>query len=151
MIFDTLDNLEKYVALNPLFSHVVDFLRTHRLADLPVGTTKIVGDDVFVNIQQCEPKTRSEALTETHRVMTDVQIPISDAEEHGFTPLALLPQGEYDEAKDVTFYSVESQTYFRLQPGQFVIYFPTDGHAPAISDRPLRKAIFKVKTFTPKK
>lgn len=148
MIFDTLDNLEIYVALNPLFAHVVDFLRTHRLAELPTGTTKIVGDDVFVNIQDCEPKTRTETLMETHRVMTDIQIPISDAEEHGFSPRESLAPTEYDAERDVEFYNVKAQNYIQLRPGQFVIYFPTDGHSPAITGKPLRKAIFKVKTYT---
>ena len=31
MIIDTLDNLGKYVALNPLFADVVEFLKSHDL------------------------------------------------------------------------------------------------------------------------
>ena len=33
-----------------------------------------------------------------------------------------------------------------VQPGQFAIFFPQDGHMPCITDAPeIKKAIFKVK------
>ena len=39
-----------------------------------------------------------------------------------------------------------AQTYFTVKPGQMVVFFPQDGHAPCISDKPaIKKAIFKVK------
>ena len=37
MIIDTIDNLEKYAALNPLFPKVVEFLKTNDLSKMPDG------------------------------------------------------------------------------------------------------------------
>jgi beta-galactosidase beta subunit len=37
MIIDTIDNLGKYVALNPLFADVVEFLNSHDLQTLEAG------------------------------------------------------------------------------------------------------------------
>ena len=41
MILDTLDNLHKYVALNPRIQRVVDFIRENDLKAVPVGKVRI--------------------------------------------------------------------------------------------------------------
>ena len=152
MIIDSLAMFDRYTELNKFFSVVADFLRRTDLSTLPIGKTTIQGDDVFINIQAAAPKARSEAQFETHRRMIDVQIPISDAEEHGWTPAEQLPEATYDEPTDMTLHGFAesadgslAHAYFTLRPGQFAIYFPTDGHAPAITPTGLRKAIIKVR------
>ncbi|MBQ9286318.1 MAG: YhcH/YjgK/YiaL family protein [Bacteroidaceae bacterium] len=153
MIIDSLEAFDRYAGLNPLFPVVADFLRRTNLSALPVGKTQIQGDDIFVNVQEAPVKSREEARFETHRRMIDIQIPFTDEEEHGWTPASQLPMAEYDEGTDMTLHDPKApstpadiaSTYFTLRPGQFVIYFPTDGHAPAITATGLRKAIIKVK------
>ena len=153
MIVDSIENLERYAVLNPRFTAVVEFLRKNDLSSLAAGKHEIQGDEVFVNVQDAPVKTREEARFETHREMIDIQVPVSGIEEHGWCPLADLPAAEYDAAIDMTLHdpaapapiSSLASTYFVLRPGQFAIYFPTDGHAPAITATTLRKAIFKVK------
>ena len=34
--------------------------------------------------------------------------------------------------------------YTKVYPGQFVIYFPSDGHAPGIGQGTIRKAVIKI-------
>ena len=46
MIIDSIDNLGKYVALNPLFADVIDFLKGHDLQTLEAGKYSICGNDV---------------------------------------------------------------------------------------------------------
>ena len=50
MIIDSIDNLGKYVALNPLFADVIDFLKGHDLQTLKAGKYSICGNDVFLNL-----------------------------------------------------------------------------------------------------
>ena len=153
MIVDSIDQLERYAVLNPRFAAVADYLRTHDLSTMSAGRHEIQGDELFVNIQDAPVKGRDEARFETHREMIDIQVPVSGSEEHGWCPLAELPVAMYDAAIDMTLHdpqpptpvSALSSTYYTLRPGQFAIYFPTDGHAPAITSATLRKAIFKVK------
>lgn len=153
MILDSLENLRSYASLNPLFSAVADYLESHDLATMTAGIHHIQGDDLFVNIQDAAVKSRQQARFESHRKMIDIQVPVTASEEHGWTPLSDLPAAAYDEAADISFHdplphaTPESlaSTYFDVRPGQFAIYFPTDGHAPAITTKALRKAIFKVK------
>ena len=145
MIIDTLDNLAKYVSLNPLFNDVVEFLKNNNLDKLEAGKTMIKGTDLFVNIQEAKGKTKEVALLETHKKMIDIQIPLSTSETFGYTPLGDLPEAEYNDEKDITKYEGLAETYVTCKPGEFAIFFPQDGHAPCISDEPtIKKAIFKV-------
>lgn len=145
MVLDTLDKLQQYAGLNPLFPEVLRFLAEHPLDTLAPGRHDILGDDLFVNIQDVSPRGRAEAKLESHQRMIDIQIPLSDSEEMGYSPLCDLSDAPYDAQKDISFYNEVPQTYLTVNPNQFVIFFPHDGHAPAISSKPFRKAIFKVK------
>ena len=147
MIIDTLDNLNKYAALNPLFADVIEFLNSHDIQTLEAGKYPIKDKDLFMNLQVAAGRSEEAAFLETHIEMIDIQIPISCAETFGYTPLCDLPDFEYNAEKDITKYGdTKPQTYVTVNPGQFAIFFPQDGHAPCITDEPeIRKAIFKVK------
>jgi YhcH/YjgK/YiaL family protein len=147
MIIDTLENLGKYVALNPLFADVVAFLAQNDLNKLDEGKHLIKDKDLFVNIQNAKGRVREAATLETHRDMIDIQIPLDGEETFGYTPLCDLPSFEYNAEKDITKYGeTMAQTYVTLKPSQMAIFFPQDGHAPCISDKEtIKKAIFKVK------
>jgi YhcH/YjgK/YiaL family protein len=147
MIIDTIDNLGKYVALNPLFADVVEFLKGHDLLTLETGKYPIKDKDLFLNLQVAKQRTKETALLETHVEMIDIQIPVTAAETFGYIPLCDLPACDYNAEKDITKYGeTKAQTYVTVNPGQFAIFFPQDGHAPCITNAPeIKKAIFKVK------
>ena len=147
MIIDTIENLGKYTTLNPLFADVVEFLRGLDLSPMATGKYIIKDDELIMNLQVAKQRTVDTAVLETHIEMIDIQIPITCAETFGYTPLSDLPDFEYNAEKDITKYGdTKSQTYVTVKPGQFVIFFPQDGHAPCIINQPeIKKAIFKVK------
>lgn len=147
MIIDTLENLAKYEATNPLFKDVVKFIAEHDLETLEAGKYPIKEGDLFVNITTAKGKAPDEAVMETHRRMIDIQIPIDGPETYGYTPLCRLPDEPYNDEKDITKYpGIMAESFIDCQPGMFAIFFPQDGHAPCISMAPeIKKAIFKVK------
>ena len=147
MIIDTIDNLGKYVALNPLFADVVEYLKNNDLQTMEVGKYPIKDKDLFLNLSLAKQRTKDTALLETHINMIDIQIPITCAETFGYTPLEDLPDFEYNAEKDITKYgATKAQTYVTVNPGQMAIFFPQDGHAPCIIEKEeIKKAIFKVK------
>ena len=147
MIIDNLDNLSKYVALNPLFADVIEFLKTHDLNTMEIGKYPIREKDLFLNLTTAKGRGKEAAVLETHVEMIDIQIPLSCEETFGYTPLTDLPALDYNAEKDITKYGdLMAQTYVTLKPMQMGIFFPQDGHAPCIADQPeIRKAIFKVK------
>ena len=149
MIIDTLDNLGKYTALNPLFADVVEFLKSHDLKTMEAGKYPIKDKDLFLNLSLTKQRTKETAFIETHIDMIDIQIPVSCAETFGYSPLCDLPAFEYNAEKDITKYGdTKPQTYVTVNPGQFAIFFPQDGHAPCIIEKEeIKKAIFKVKVI----
>ena len=147
MIIDTIENLSNYASLNPLFADVVAFLNANDLQTMEPGKYPIKDKDLFLNLQVAKQRTKETAFLETHIEMIDIQIPVSTAETFGYTPLCDLPAFEYNAEKDITKYGdTQPQTFVTVQPGQFAIFFPQDGHMPCITDAPeIKKAIFKVK------
>ena len=147
MIIDTIENLGKYATLNPLFADVVEFLKNNDLHTLEAGKYPIKDKDLFMNLQVAKQRTMGTAVLETHIDMSDIQIPITCAETFGYTPLCDLPAFEYNAEKDITKYGdTKPQTYVTVNPGQFAVFFPQDGHAPCIIEKDeVKKAIFKVK------
>ena len=147
MIIDTIENLSNYASLNPLFVDVVAFLNANDLQTMEPGKYPIKDKDLFLNLQVAKQRTKETAFLETHIEMIDIQIPVSAAETFGYTPLCDLPAFEYNAEKDITKYGdTQPQTFVTVQPGQFAIFFPQDGHMPCITDAPeIKKAIFKVK------
>ena len=72
MVVDTLENLEKYASLNPLFAQAIEFLKSHDLQAMEIGKTELKGKDLLVNIAQTKPKTKEEAKLETHNEFIDM-------------------------------------------------------------------------------
>jgi len=147
MIIDTLENLAKYEAVNPLFKDVVKFIADNDLENMEAGKYPIKDKDLFVNITNAKGKAPDEAVLETHVNMIDIQIPLDGPETFGYTPLCRLPDAPYNAEKDITKYpDLMAESFIDCQPGMFAIFFPQDGHAPCISmAQEIKKAIFKVK------
>ena len=146
MVLDSLENLKNYEGLNPHFSKVISFIENSDLTTLPLGRNEICGDLVYANVMEAKPKTKEEAFIEIHRKYIDIQIPISHDEIMGYTPIAELPSADYSDADDVAIYPVgmPARDYFNVHKGEFTIFFPQDGHAPAITATPLKKVVIKV-------
>jgi YhcH/YjgK/YiaL family protein len=147
MIIDSLDNLERYVLLNPLFAEAVKFVKAHDLNLLEVGKTELKGKDLTVSIAKITPKTNGEAKLETHNEYIDIQIPLSGVEIMGYTAKkdCMPADAPYNKEKDVTFFDGSADSYIAVKPGMFAVFFPQDGHAPGISSVEMKKAVIKVK------
>lgn len=147
MVVDTLENLEKYASLNPLFAQAIAFLKSHDLQAMEIGKTELKGKDLFVNVTQAKPKAKEEAKLETHKEFIDIQIPLSGTEIIGYTAAknCVPVDAPYNAEDDIAFYEGLAETYITVKPGMFAIFFPQDGHAPAITPNGVKKIIIKVK------
>lgn len=145
MVLDTLENLEKYASLNPLFADVIDFLKKTNIAEHEQGKVVLKENMLSVNFSKTSGKKENEARLETHDKMIDIQIPLNCTEIMGYTPRTNLQASTYDKVKDISFYDGPAEQYIKVKPGMFAIFFPEDGHAPCISDeKEIKKVIFKV-------
>lgn len=145
MVVDKLENLEKYVSLNPLFAQAVEYLKSTDLDAHEIGKITLKEGELMVNFSQTRSKTKEEAKLETHNQFIDIQIPLSGVEIMGYTPRTDLPEEEYNAEKDITFYKGLAKDYLTITPGMFAIFFPQDGHAPGVTSDGVKKVIVKVR------
>lgn len=148
MIIDTLANASKYAGLNPLFAKAFDFINQNDIANLPDGVSEISeGLKVIVNTGIGKTAETSLAEFECHDKNIDIQICVKGLENIAWKPRekCVTPNGDYNQEKDVRFFSDAPDMFFLLIDGQFAIFFPEDVHAPMIGEGEIKKIVIKVK------
>lgn len=151
MIIDTIQNAAKYFPVHASFAKAFDFIQRN-WQDLPKmepGKYDIDGDNLKAIISSKKGMTVAESTAkfECHNKYIDIQLCISGKEQFGWKPRETCTnlKSEYNEEKDVLFYTDEPDMYFQLTDGQFAIFFPEDVHAPMIGEGEIRKLVIKVK------
>jgi len=146
MIHDLVENTARYECLNPRFKQAFDFLKTTDWLKLPLGIMELDGKNLYANVQEIEGKTPDLVRMETHEKYIDIQVPITETEWMGWIPRKNLKQitSEYDAEKDVAFYADKTTDLIMVQPSEFVIFFPEDGHQSGIGNGKWKKIVIKV-------
>jgi len=147
MIFDVLDNAEKYYGLHSKFSKAFEFIRDAKKKDLEAGTYEIDGDNLYSNVIREIGRTTEKALLETHEKYIDIQVVVGGIDNMGWRSRGKCQtiKHKYDDEKDVQLYSDEPEMWVETKPEHFAIFFPEDAHMPMISDDHLYKIVVKVR------
>ena len=146
MIVDALANSETIEKIHPLFKQAFDFLKSTDFSKIELGKVELDGERLFVSIVETQGKTKETSKLETHNKYIDIQMPIEGIETMGWLAgkNCINEIAPYNPEKDITFFKEIPSTYVQLKPYEFIIFFPEDGHAPAISDEKIKKAVVKV-------
>ena len=147
MILTSSKDFSRYISLNPGFAALADYLSSHDLLAEELGRIVVDGDNVFINNISVNGLAVSDQPLEMHRRYIDVHILLKGEEWIGIKQLSDVQSfsGEYDEAGDCRLSAERATNYIQLNPGDMLVCFPEDAHAPAIGPGPIRKAIAKVK------
>lgn len=147
MILSKLENSNRIECLHPLFKKLFDYVKQHDLLHEETGKIVLEGDDLFINNVAPEGVAREKQPLEIHREYIDVHILLEGKETIGWKAIEDLKceLKPYEKEGDCALYSDCPTTYVDLQPGEFVIVFPEDPHAPAIGEGKIRKLIAKIK------
>lgn len=149
MIVDTLSQADKYASLHPLFGKAFEYIQSNNLQDMEPGDYEIEGEALKAVVFQKAGKTAEESLEkfECHDAHIDIQVCIQGEETLAWKPRENCTElkGEYNPAKDVSFYRDTPDMFFQLRDGQFAIFFPEDVHAPMIGAGEIKKMVVKVK------
>lgn len=146
MILDSLQNAALYSSIHPRFQQAFDFLCNTDLSALPLGKIELDGSKLVVNVVEIAGKSATEAKMETHNQYIDIQIPLSVTETMGWIAADKLaaPTEPYSADKDIAFYADKATNFIVVKPLDFVVFFPTDGHQPGLTEGLIRKVIVKV-------
>lgn len=147
MIVSNLSNSSRVEALHPLFKTLFDFVKNNDLLHAELGRIVIDGDNLFINNVNPECVPAEKQVLELHRDYIDVHILLEGAETIGWKVIEDLKQEikPYEKEGDCALYSDKPSTFVHLQPGEFMIVYPEDPHAPLIGEGKIRKLIAKVK------
>ena len=147
MILDSLCNSAATEILHPRFKQAFDYLKSNDLSRLEPGKIVLDGDNLYISVAELSGKSPKEARIETHCRYIDIQLPLTAPEIIGWKAGTKLekPATPYNEADDIAFFDDEATNFVRIEPGEFAVFFPEDGHAPGIGEGTFRKVIVKVK------
>lgn len=146
MVLDSLDNAQNYYSLHPLFRQAFEYINQHDLSVVAPGKLVLDGDRLYISLMEIEGKTPEAAKLETHRKYIDIQVVLKGHETMGWAAIEHCKNetDSYNPDKDITFFTDKPSTNIAVNPGEFVIFFPEDGHAPAIGKGLIKKAVVKV-------
>lgn len=152
MILDNLNTtLADYGGINPKIARAMEWLKSRDLAAIEPGQVIAVeGDRIKAQVQSYTTQEPGAARFEAHRLFIDVQIIVSGRETILWAPLARLPRihTPYDYEKDILFFEEPGWSVpVRMEAGDFLILFPSDGHKPrCLVERPeeVGKIVLKV-------
>ncbi len=146
MIFSTLAQSDRYAALHPLFPRAFEFIRNTNLSALAPGRYPILGEELFVIVENVSGRNREKAKLECHRKYIDIQLVLEGVDEMGWKPLSDCrePVDDYSAERDIRFFRDLPASWIATPPGTFCIFFPEDAHAPLVASGSIRKAIFKI-------
>lgn len=147
MIVSNLQNSERIESLHPLFKQLFDYVKTHDLLHTECGRIELAGDDLFINNVNPTCVSASDQVLEVHRDYIDVHILLEGKERIGWKAIEDVTdlKQAYQKEGDCALYSDTPTSFVDLLPGQFLIVFPEDPHAPIIGEGKIRKLIGKVR------
>lgn len=124
-----------------------DYVKTHDLLHTECGRIELAGDDLFINNVNPTCVSASDQVLEVHRDYIDVHILLEGKERIGWKAIEDVTdlKQAYQKEGDCALYSDTPTSFVDLLPGQFLIVFPEDPHAPVIGEGKIRKLIGKVR------
>ena len=152
MILDQAKNLDFYktLGIEDRYAKAIEWLQVNNLAELENGKYEIDGKNVYANVMTYTTLPWEEAKYEAHENYTDIQYVIDGTEVMTYAPVeSLKPDGEYNVEKDVIkFDNANSGLQVICNAGDFMIFFPWDGHKPKSANGVpsfVKKVVVKIK------
>ncbi len=149
MICDRLANAGRYVGLGSAFVQALHWLAAFD-SSRPDGRCAIEGEKLHATVMSYETKPAAALTHEVHRRYADVQLLLSGQERMLFTPPERLGPGSgHQVEKDFELFDspIGSSTLL-VGAGDFVIFFPGEGHKPGLAvgePQVVRKIVVKVR------
>ena len=147
MIYDLLENLPDYTPLAPdAVPPIIEFLDRCGKGGMTPGRYELDGDRLFVNVQSYETRPFDRTKLEYHKRYVDLQLLLAGKETLYYAPKGTPCVTPYDAKGDCGFDEVpKSAVPLTLEPGNFVLLLPEEGHLPGTGDGgTVIKAVVKI-------
>lgn len=153
MVKDRLEHSARYQSLAVGIAQALEFARTTDFEALPDGSYPVPADRPDSNtlgvralVQRYTSKAMEDGRWEAHRRHIDLQMVVRGRERMGYAPIERLVAEPYDEDSDLLWLTGHGD-HLLLEPGEFIVLWPEDGHMPGIrveGPEPVLKVVFKI-------
>lgn len=149
MIKNSLKYTKNYYNLSEKIKIGLEYLENNNLKDTPNGKYEILGQDVFINVQDYNSKPEVQGKWEAHRKYIDIQFMIKGSEKIGVGEIQDYQTTEpYSDENDVEFLKTDKpQQFITMDENDYIILYPHDVHMPQICiNEPsyVKKAVLKI-------
>lgn len=147
MIYDKIENLERYKGLPDIYEGLV-FLK-NATAETEVGK-HLINNNVVANVSEVTTAETNPLDFEAHRHHLDIHFPLNGEERILVCPVEDLEQySEYKSETDAVFYRNPGVKVVEITVGKgyFAVLFPNDGHEPLLcvgEPTKIKKVVVKV-------
>lgn len=131
MIYDYLDQIERYRGLHANINVAIDYLKTTDLTQLELGRHDVAGDKVFVFRQDNTLNAQPNNSFEYHKRYLDLQFLLDGNENFRYTRKAEGEDKPFDSESDIGFVTSHQAYDLELTDGAFVMVFPGEYHQPS--------------------
>ena len=149
MVIGNISDSFRYDTLSPAIAEALAWLRNNLHMSGFENRKEIIlaNGDIVVKCQEVNLKPSGECRMEAHRDWIDIQVAIDTPESIGWAPLSACKEGSGGGwgGGGGMFFTDAPQCEVPVNPGQFMILYPEDVHAPNIGSGPHRKYVVKVK------
>ena len=128
MIFDRLDNIDRYLGISEAFDRAISLIKTTDFTKASEGKTE-VSDDVYFTKASITTSDITDSFFEVHKKYADIFIPLTGREIVKISsPEGMNRLAEYQEEAD--YYAVGGKTELSLEntPKTFCVCFPEEAH-----------------------
>lgn len=152
MIYDGLSKLNRYRGLYKGLDVLIDWLDSHDMCELPLGTNEIDGKRVFANVMIATTRYAQDAHYEWHRRYMDLQVDLEGEECFKVTPGPVIQIAEFNEQDDFQLADATEGADVidgTLAHGRFALFVAGEPHMPTLTvpgatPAAVKKICFKV-------
>ncbi len=147
MIYANIEDIKRYKGLHVNIDKAIDFITNISLSELPLGSTAIDGESIFLTVSDYETVSRDNLSFESHIKYIDIHIMQQGEEYVDVAHVGSLKECEREEGIDYVGYEGVAQVNFKVTQNDFLLLFPEDAHKVKIMTKNkeyVRKIVFKV-------
>ena len=135
MIYANKGDFARYCAMHPRFQKAFDAMIALAAQPFEKGRHGVDGEEIFINAAEYDTKPQEDSFFEAHRKYVDIMLMLEGEERIGCKHVEKLASitRPYDENGDALIAAMEEElTSIHMTPGDMVVFFPEDGHAPGM-------------------
>lgn len=145
MIFDTIDNLNKYKGIYCNLDKTIEYIENNELDTLKEGKNIIYEDEVYANVIKQSLSSDVYKDYEYHRQFLDLHIILQGEEKILFSSNIIEETVEYQELNDYGMVNTKADCECVLDKGKFAICMLGELHKPCVGNEgTVKKVVFKI-------